>query len=171
MAIPASANAFAYTDSCLGAFVEKMKKSEAWENMLIICIPDHVVANYPRDADRTSKIHNHIPLLMIGGAVKKPKRIEKLCNQTDLAATLLAQMQLPTEDFKFSRNILIPEYKYPFAYHTYNNGIQFIDSTGFSMLDLNSGIILKEEPADSTHNRLTKAKAILQSTYNDYKSR
>ncbi len=165
------ANAFAYTDSCLGAFVEKMKKSEAWENMLIICIPDHVVANYPRDADRTSKIHNHIPLLMIGGAVKEPKRIEKLCNQTDLAATLLAQMQLPTEDFKFSRNILSPEYKYPFAYHTYNNGIQFIDSTGFSMLDLNSGIILKEEPADSTHNRLTKAKAILQSTYNDYKSR
>ncbi len=165
------ANAFAYTDSCLGTFVEKMKKSEAWDNLLIICVPDHAVTCYPRNADRTNKQLNHIPLLMLGGAIKEPKRIEALCNQTDLAATLMAQMQLPAEDYKFSRNILSPAYKYPFAYHTYNNGLQFIDSTGFSMLDLNSGTILKEEPADSAHNRLKRAKAILQSTYNDYKNR
>lgn len=167
----AVANAFAYTDSCLGAFVEKMKKSEAWENMLIICIPDHAVAFYPHDADRTDKRWNHIPLLMLGGAIKEPKKIETLCNQTDLAATLLAQMQLPTEEFEFSRNILSPAYKYPFVYHTYNNGIQYIDSTGYTMLDLNSGMILKEEPADSAHSRLNRAKAILQSTYDDYKNR
>lgn len=165
------ANAFAYTDSCLGAFVEKMKQSETWDNLLIVCIPDHVVKNYPRDAERTDKNRNRIPLLMLGGAIKEPKLIETLCNQTDLAATLLAQMQLPTDEYKFSRNILSPAYKYPFAYHTYNNGIQFIDSTGFSMLDLDSGVTLKEEPGDTTHNRLKRAKAILQSTYNDYKSR
>ena len=165
------ANAFAYVDSCLGVFVDKMKKSEAWDNMLIVCIPDHAVAYYPPDADRTDKRRTHIPLLMFGGAVKEPKRIEALCNQTDLAATLLAQMQLPTEDYKFSRNIFSPAYKYPFAYHAYNNGIQFIDSTGFSLLDLDSGVALKEEPADSAHSRLSRAKAILQSTYQDYKSR
>ena len=165
------ANAFAYTDSCLGVFVDKMKKSAEWENMLIICVPDHTVSSYPRDADRTDRRRNHIPLLMLGGAVKEPKRIEALCNQSDLAATLLAQLQLPTDEYKFSRNILSPAYRYPFAYHTFNNGVEFIDSTGFSMLDLNAGAILKEEPADSAHNRLKRAKAILQSTYNDYKNR
>lgn len=165
------ANAFAYVDSCLGVFIDKMKKSEAWDNMLIVCIPDHGVAYYPPDADRTDRRRTHIPLLMIGGAIKEPKRIEKLCNQTDLAATLLAQMQLPTEEFKFSRNILSPSYSYPFAYHAYNNGIQFIDSTGFSLLDLDSGVALKEEPADTKHSRLNRAKAILQSTYHDYKNR
>lgn len=165
------ANAFAYTDSCLGVFVDKMKKSAEWENMLIICVPDHTVSSYPRDADRTDRRRNHIPLLMLGGAVKGPKRIEALCNQSDLAATLLAQMQLPTDEYKFSRNILSPAYRYPFAYHTFNNGVEFIDSTGFSMLDLNAGAILKEEPADSAHSRLKRAKAILQSTYNDYKNR
>jgi phosphoglycerol transferase MdoB-like AlkP superfamily enzyme len=165
------ANAFAFTDSCLGAFVEKMKKSEVWENLLIVCIPDHTVACYPRNADRTDKRMTHIPLLMLGGAVKEPKRIETLCNQTDLAATLLAQLQLPTDEFKFSRNILSPAYSYPFAYHSFNNGIQFIDSTGFSMFDLNAGTLQKEEPADSSQSRLKRAKAILQSTYDDYKKR
>ncbi len=165
------ANSFAYVDSCLGVFVDRMKKSEAWDNLLVVCVPDHGVALYPPDTDRTDKRRTHIPMLMFGGAIKEPKRIEKLCNQTDLAATLLAQMQLPTDDYKFSRNILGPEYKYPFAYHAYNNGIQFIDSTGFSILDLNSGVVLKEEPADSLHLRLKKAEAILQSTYQDYKNR
>jgi phosphoglycerol transferase MdoB-like AlkP superfamily enzyme len=165
------ANSFAYLDSCLGVFVDKMKKSDAWDNMLVVCLPDHGVAYYPQDADRTDKRRTHIPLLMFGGAIKEPKRIDALCNQTDLAATLLAQLQLPTDEYKFSRNILSPAYKYPFAYHTYNNGIQFIDSTGFSLLDLDSGVALKEEPADPEHSRLNKAKAILQSTYQDYKNR
>ena len=165
------ANSFAYLDSCLGVFVDKMKKSDAWDNMLVVCLPDHGVAYYPQDADRTDKRRTHIPLLMFGGAVKEPKRIDALCNQTDLAATLLAQLQLPTDEYKFSRNILSPAYKYPFAYHAYNNGIQFIDSTGFSLLDLDSGVALKEEPADPEHSRLNKAKAILQSTYQDYKNR
>jgi phosphoglycerol transferase MdoB-like AlkP superfamily enzyme len=159
------ANSFAYTDSCLGAFVEKIKKSEEWKNLLIVCIPDHIAGRYQHNADRTDRRRNQIPLLMLGGAIREPKRIETLCNQTDLAATLLAQMQLPTDEYKFSRNILSPAYKYPFAYHAYNNGIQFIDSTGFSLLDLDSGVALKEEPADPEHSRLNKAKAILLSDY------
>ena len=165
------ANSFAYTDSCLGAFVEKIKKSEEWKNLLIVCIPDHIAGRYQHNADRTDRRRNQIPLLMLGGAIREPKRIEALCNQTDLAATLLAQLQLPTDEYRFSRNILSPAYSNPFAYHTYNNGVQFIDTTGFSMFDLNSGTAIKEEPADPGHSRINKAKAILQSTYQDYKNR
>ena len=162
------ANAFAYTDSCFGEFINKIKKSDLWKESLIICIPDHSVVRYPRGIEQTDKHRNHIPLLLLGGAIKEPKRIEKLCNQTDMAATLLAQLELSVEEYKFSRNILSPLYKYPFAYHSYNNGISFIDSTGFSVLDLDTNTILKEEPADSSHNRINKAKAILQNTYEDY---
>jgi phosphoglycerol transferase MdoB-like AlkP superfamily enzyme len=165
------ANAFAYTDSCFGQFIGKLKESPLWDNLLIVCVPDHAVVRYPRGTEQTDRSRNRIPLLLIGGAVKKPGRIGTLCNQTDIAATLLAQLQLPTEEYRFSRNVLSPSYKYPFAYHSYNNGISFIDSTGFSVLDLDSKSILKEEPADSDHKRLDRAKAILQSTYNDYKGR
>ena len=84
---------------------------------------------------------------------------------------MLAQLRLPIDDYRFSRNVLSPSYKYPFAYHSYNNGISFIDSTGFSVLDLDADAVLKEEPADEEHARLRRAKAILQSTYGDYKNR
>ena len=167
----AIANAFAYTDSCFGKFIDKLKKSPQWDNLLVICVPDHAVVRYPRGTEQTNRERNHIPLLLLGGAVAQPKQIDILCNQTDIAATLLSQLHLPTDKYTFSRNVLSPSYKYPFAYHSYNNGISFIDSTGFSVLDLDAGAILKEEPADPDHTRLNKAKAILQSTYNDYKNR
>ena len=34
-------NAFAYTDSCLGAFLDGLKASDQWKNMLVIIVPDH----------------------------------------------------------------------------------------------------------------------------------
>ena len=167
----AIANAFAYTDSCFGIFIDKLKKSPQWDNLLVICVPDHAVVRYPREMEQTNRKRNHIPLLLLGGAVAHPGKIDILCNQTDIVATLLSQLRLPIDKFTFSRNVLSPSYKYPFAYHSYNNGMSFIDSTGFSVLDLDAGAILKEEPADPDHARLNRAKAILQSTYNDYKNR
>ena len=165
------ANAFAYTDSCFGLFIDKLKKTTIWENLLVVCVPDHAVVRYPRGTEQTDRDRNRIPLLLLGGAVAEPRKIDVLCNQTDIAATLLAQLRLPIDDYRFSRNVLSPSYKYPFAYHSYNNGISFIDSTGFSVLDLDADAVLKEEPADEEHARLRRAKAILQSTYGDYKNR
>ena len=105
--------------------------------------------------------------MLLGGAVKEPKRVETICNQTDFVATLLAQLHLPAEQFKFSRNILSPGYTYPFAYHCYNNGISLIDSTGYSVYDLD-GKREMTEPTEGSEERIEKAKAILQSTYKDY---
>lgn len=162
------ANSFAFTDEMLGNFVEKLKKTKQWDNTLIVCIADHSVVGYPDGIKQTDKKRNHILFVLLGGAINNPRRIETLCNQTDFVATLLAQMQLPTEPFKFSRNILGPEYRYPFAYHCYNNGISLIDSTGFSVLDLDSRKELLDEPTSGGNDRIDKAKAILQTTYTDY---
>ena len=48
----------------------------------------------------------HIPLLWLGGAVKQPMQVDKIMNQTDLAATLLGQLGLEHTAFTFSRNVL-----------------------------------------------------------------
>ncbi len=165
------ANSFAYTDSCFGAFIDRLKASRNWENTLIIGLPDHTLARYPERQKGDEEIHNKIPILLTGGAIHSPKQIDKLCNQSDLPATLLAQLQLPTEEFEFSRNILGPEYRYPFAYHSYNNGISFIDSTGITVLDLDSYQTLTKTPGDCTEQRLKRAKAILQTTYDNYTKR
>ena len=164
-------NSFAYTDSCLGKFIEYLKESDHWDNTLVICMPDHAVASFPKDIDQTDEGRNRIPLLLTGGAVKKSQMIETICNQSDFPATLLAQLGLPIESFPFSRNVLSPSYDYPFAYHAFNNGISFIDSTGFTLYDLDANNIRTEKPADASHSRATKAKAILQATYEDFQKR
>lgn len=84
----------------------------------------------------------HIPLLWLGGAVKQPMQVDKIMNQTDLAATLLGQLGLEHTAFTFSRNVLGSDYKYPFAFYSFNNGFSFRDSTGVTVFDNNSGSIL-----------------------------
>ena len=164
------ANSFAYTDSCLGNFVSRLKESELWSNTLVICLPDHTVRNIQR-TEGDDALRNKIPVLFTGGAVKEAKRIETICNQSDIAATLLAQLSLPIDDFEFSRNVLSPSYTAPFAYHTFNNGMILIDSTGYTLYDLDANGIRIERPADELHRRADKAKAILQTTYDNYSKR
>ena len=35
------ANSFAFTDEQLGKFIDRLKKTDKWENTLVVCIPDH----------------------------------------------------------------------------------------------------------------------------------
>ncbi|MBO7290817.1 MAG: sulfatase-like hydrolase/transferase [Bacteroidaceae bacterium] len=162
------ANSFAFTDEEFGKFIERFRKSDKWDNTLIICISDHSVVGYPKGITQTDRNRNHIPLLLLGGAVKEARRIETLCNQQDLVATILPQLGLPESSFPFSRNILSPEYRNPFAYHCFNNGFSIIDSTGFSVYNLDNGKAMHEEPAEGSAVRLNKAKSILQTTYSDF---
>lgn len=156
-------NAFAYTDECLGKFVDRLKQTPAWKDLLVICLPDHGFY-YPREGSNAMPRFYHIPLLWLGGAVKQPMQVDKIMNQTDLAATLLGQLGLEHTAFTFSRNVLGSDYKYPFAFYSFNNGFSFRDSTGVTVFDNNSGSILFDEP-EADESRLDKGKAILQTVY------
>ena len=128
-------------------------------------LPDHGI-NY-KDIDETRQERNHIPLLWIGGAVKSPKVITQVCNQTDLVATLLGQMGLPHQEFTFSRDVLSQNYKKPFAYHCYNNGFSVVDSTSFTVFDLTS----LQTIVGHNDKAVDLGKAILQTTSKDLKER
>lgn len=162
-------NAFAYTDECLGKFIDRLKQTPAWKDLLVICLPDHGFY-YPREGANAMPRFYHIPLLWLGGAVKQPMQVDKIMNQTDLAATLLGQLGLEHTAFTFSRNVLGSDYKYPFAFYSFNNGFSFRDSTGVTVFDNNSGSILFDEP-EADESRLDKGKAILQTVYDDLGNR
>lgn len=162
-------NAFAYTDECLGKFIDRLKQTPAWKDLLVICLPDHGFY-YPREGSNAMPRFYHIPLLWLGGAVKQPMQVDKIMNQTDLAATLLGQFGLEHTAFTFSRNVLGSDYKYPFAFYSFNNGFSFRDSTGVTVFDNNSGSILFDEP-EADESRLDKGKAILQTVYDDLGNR
>jgi phosphoglycerol transferase MdoB-like AlkP superfamily enzyme len=161
-------NAFYYLDQCIGQFIDKLKKTEAWKNLLIVMLPDHGIQY--KQLDETKPLRNLIPVVWTGGAVKTAKRINKICNQTDIAATLLGQLGLNHDDFTFSRDVLSSTYRYPMAVHNYNNAQSMIDSTGFILYDFDASHFIKRDSKEADR-MLTISKAILQKTTNDLKNR
>ena len=155
-------NSFAYTDHCLGEFIERLKKLPVWRNLLVVCIPDH--GSSP-DYGPASPDYYHIPMLWLGGAIREPRTVHTLMNQSDMPATLLAQLGLPHADFAFSRNIFSEAYAYPFAYSTYNDGFLFKDSTGATVFDNAARKVACTTPEEGTPARELKGKAILQTSY------
>ena len=152
-------NAFNYLDECLGNFIDKMKQTPQWDNLLVILLPDHGYSYF--GVDETHELHDHVPMLWLGGALWGPRRVEQFCNQTDLPATLLGQMGLPHDDYLFSRDVMSRNYTYPFVVHTYNNGITMKDSTGFAVYDLNVNRIIVDKSTDA-QKLIRRGMAILQ---------
>lgn len=161
------ANAFYYLDQCIGHFTDSLKQTPQWKNTLIVLLPDHSIDFH--NVHQDSILRNRIPMVWIGGAVKAPRRINTICNQTDMVVTLLAQMQLPHDAFRWSRDVLSRSYRYPFAMHTYRNGFAVVDSTGLMVYDFDSNRMVTDKSTDS--RRLERmGKAILQANTYDLKS-
>ena len=161
-------NSFYYLDQCIGDFIQKLRKSEAWKNTLVVMLPDHGIPH--NGLDETTSLLNHIPMIWVGGAVKAPRKIEQVCNQTDLPATLLGQLGVPHDDFSFSRDVLSATYTHPFATHTFDNGFSMVDSASFVSYDFVSNKVIAEE-GKKNEQLLTMGKAILQAASNDLKGR
>ena len=154
-------NAFAYTDSCLGAFLDGLKASDQWKNMLVIIVPDHGIPFV--EGQPTSDIAvARIPMLWTGGAIREAKTIEHLCSQSDLAATLLCQMGISANGFPFSRNVLGTRYleRHQFAMHSDKNCLNLVLPEGCWHYDCISRTL---QPADS--NNALFVEALLQRLY------
>ena len=163
-------NSVAFTDSCLGAFIDGLKELPVWKNTLVILVSDHGFC-YPENLTNYEPRRYHIPMLWLGGAVAAPRKVETFACQTDLAATLLGQLRLPVDRFTFRKNIFSPSEPH-FAFYTYNNGFGIIDTTGYSSFDNEAGRVLltKASPAGEAL-RVDKGKALLQTLYDDLGSR
>jgi len=162
-------NSVAFTDSCLGSFIEKTKELPLWEDLLIILVSDHGY-RYPAGMVESYPARYHIPMIWLGGAVKKSMQINTFSNQTDLAATLLNQLDIPHNDFIFSKDIMNKQQPH-YAFYTFNNGFGFIDPTGISVYDNGGEQLLIAQPKESNEERLRKGKALLQTLYDDLGSR
>jgi phosphoglycerol transferase MdoB-like AlkP superfamily enzyme len=159
-------NGFAYTDECLGQLIDRLKQSPQWDNLLVILLPDHGF-RYPQSAPDRGGEFSHIPLLWLGGALQGARQVGTLMNQADLAATLLSQLEVSHDDFLFSRDVMSPTYRYPFAFYTSADAMMYRDSTGTTGYDLRADRVTYEEPAKGSAERIRKAKAILQTAYDD----
>ena len=64
--------------------------------------------------------------------------------------------------------MLSRKYTYPFVYTTYPSGMLYADSTGVTMMDLQSGCVVYSE-GDEAESRVLRTKAILQRSYDRLK--
>ena len=160
-------NSFAYADSCLGDFVKQYKETPLWDNTVIILVPDHQGA-YPRKVDNLLEKQT-IPLIFIGGAIKEPQKVDTYASQIDIAATLLYQLGLPHDDFKFSKNIFNPSSPH-FGYFTRPSNFGMATPEDQLIYNLDSNTVEWEEGAKKGAN-LEKGKAFLQKLYDDLAKR
>lgn len=162
-----AANAFAYTDSCTGDFVRKLKTTTRWDNSIVILVPDHYGA-YPANLEDPMQRHR-IPLVIIGGAVRQPCKIGIPASQIDLAATLLYQLGIPHEEFTFSKNILNPDSPH-FGYFTEPSLFGFAAKDNKLVYNCDANAVISDEgPGKGTN--IEKGKAFLQKLYDDLATR
>ncbi len=153
-------NAMAFTDACLGRFVERVRQTPVWKDLLVILIADHAYP-YPYGIANSDALRHRIPMLWLGGAVRRPAVVETYGSQSDLAATLLAQLGIAHGDFLFSRDLFDPA-RPKFGYWCFNNGFGVADTGGTTIFDCTSARVISP---DSTAAQLRDGKAMLQTTY------
>ncbi|HZK69562.1 MAG TPA: sulfatase-like hydrolase/transferase [Paludibacter sp.] len=160
-------NSVAYTDSCLGAFIDHFKKTKWWKNSIVVMVPDHAM-HYPDNLDNRSDDRYKIPLLIVGGAVKTPRKIDTYGSQIDISATLLSQFKLPHDDFRFSKNILNPASPH-FGYFTFKNGFGMVTPQNQYVFDYEAKAVFLNRGNKDENKK--KAEALLQTLYDDLEKR
>lgn len=152
--------AFAYADSCIGAFVDSLSALPSWSRTLVAVVPDHYGCYPPRPAEIEAR--HHVPFVLAGGVLRpEGTRVHKLASQTDIAATLLGQLGVPADEFIFSRNLAVPDsLDGGFAFFSEPEEAAFISPDGMAVLNVATG----ESAGGERDGRLVKA--YLQTLYN-----
>jgi len=163
-------NSMAYTDHCLGEMMDRLKSSDKWDDLLVVILSDHSMKTDKKQKNSDYYVAQ-IPMVWTGGAVKEHRVVNKFVAQSDMAATLLGQLRISHDEFIFSRDVFSKTYTMPSAFHTFDNGMSLIDSTGVTTYDNDAQKVIRSEAFSasafnpSLHEE--KAKAILQSVYKD----
>ncbi|MFK8006586.1 MAG: LTA synthase family protein [Saprospiraceae bacterium] len=161
------ANSANYTDQALGDFITRLSRESIWENTLVVLLADHSIP-YLDNCHVSAPQKFKIPMIWLGGILQNPTaKIKKFASQTDLANTLLSQLNQEVSTFEYSKNIFSSSSK-SFAFYTFNHGYGFLADSTQIIYDYSGNRFLKQEGntfPDSVGN------AYLQKTSNDFSSK
>jgi phosphoglycerol transferase MdoB-like AlkP superfamily enzyme len=161
-------NSVYYTDWALGRFLQEIRRQPWYDNTLLVLAADH---GHPLPGDNSVEdpAKFRIPLVLAGGALRPEARgrvITALGSQTDVAATLLAQLQLPATSFRWSRDLLRPV-RQPSAFYCYTDGFGFFTPAGVVLFDNISRREIRRD-AGVPDTQLQQGQAYEQLSYADY---
>lgn len=158
-------NSCFYTDKSLGEFIRQAKQKPWWKNTLIVITADHG-HRFPNPTELKDKSRYKIPMLWLGGVITKPgTRISTFASQTDIASTLLAQLQLSSkEEFSYSKDILAEKID-PFALYLFTNGYGYVSATHESVYDFD---LKKFVSRSGNEAEINIGQIYIQTLFNDY---
>ena len=160
-------NAIYYTDSLLGDFIQKSKAQPWWDNTLIVLVADHGHHLPGYDANH-APAKFHIPLVFTGGALSQNGMVETIGSQTDIIPTILNQMGIPAEEFKWGKDLMDADKS--FAFYSFNNGFGWVTPSGTVTVDNVSKSVITEDVGFET-TQLKYGKAYMEASYQDFMER
>ncbi len=160
-----------YTDLSFGEFMAKAEKEKWYKNTLFIVVADHG-HRLPKEYDNA---YDHrkfrIPLFFYGDVINKKynsKIVDKIGSQTDIASTLLKQMDISDTAFHWSSNLL-NNTNGGFAFYSYDNGIGWVDVENIINVDNVRKEIIYQKIATSNLDQKKKVvQAYMQKVFKTY---
>lgn len=164
-------NSIRYADYALHQFLEECKKQPWFENTLFILVADHGRTT-PLNQNAIAEPYFRIPLLFWGPMINedyKGSEQSRICSQSDLAATLLHQMQIPSSDYPWSRDLMSPDFK-EFALYSSSLGYGWKDSDGDFFYHMEAERIVMNTFPDSLHEiKLTQCRKFVKALWEEFK--
>ena len=158
-------NSVAYTDSCLGAFIDTFRKSPLWGNTLLIVTSDHGTLP-PGPTDITDPVSYLVPLIWSGGVVDSLQRIETITQQVDLGTSLVHQLGWETDPAPFSKDFFTSQ---PHAFYMLDSGWGYVVPEGSFYFDQSNNDFVSKPAGKSVD--LIFPKAYMQVLHNDFINR
>lgn len=160
-------NAIHYTDKSIGTFIDSAKKSNWWDNTVILFVADHG-HRQPGNKELKDKKRFRIPFIITGGAIKGDTVINTYAGHTDIANTLLAQIDQPRKEFRFSKNIMAADVR-QFAFYFFNNGYGYVSPDEYIVFDHTARRFV--ETAGASQEALDRTKGYQQVMFSDFNAK
>ncbi len=165
-------NSVYYSDRCIGKFMEEARKQTWYDNTLFVFTADHGHAT-PHCKEFYSKEMHHIPLLFYGDVLLdslKGSKHNHVCSQTDIVSTVLNQLKIATDRFKFSKDLLNPlsahfaSYIFYLGYGWSNDSINFEYEMRYKSFENSSFDTMKNSKV------LRQGRGYIQHVFDEYES-
>ena len=156
-------NSAKYTDIALKLFMDRAKQQPWYNNTLFLFMADHSHPSYKNHRMESFDYHK-IPLLIYGEPLVDSLRgatFDKICGNTDVPATILAQLGLPHDEFIWSKDVFNTCYR-PFAFFELNGGLGWKTDEGEFVISNEDHMTTNTFPADKSDSLTRQGKAYMQ---------
>jgi phosphoglycerol transferase MdoB-like AlkP superfamily enzyme len=167
-------NSAYYADQCLGEYMKMARQQPWYDNTLFILVADHGHNSYKHWRYESYEYHR-IPLFLFGNVIKEEfrgTRNDRIADNSSIAKTLLRQLNLPANEFKWGSDLFNP-YSPEFAYMVLNDGYAWKTPKGEIVYSINWKHFYKKDfPEGATQEQIDafirQGKSYVQVLFQDF---